>query len=277
MLYTKARPGVHAGERSIARGIPCHPPPRQYKNSNLYKHTIMKKTLIALMALAGVAMADTMNWTGSNYDLSDLTTISASTIGNTDGWIISKTGSDTSPAPVIVTITFTITQNPGSYDQHFLSFGSDGDTSSNAYGFKVKTSGQLEFGQMGTNDLIGTGDGVGTGYTCVIADSLTLDDHYELTLVSKASGDTPGRGSDNFDITLTNLDTNEVITKTAQGFGLNGSAFGNLFIGSACSSDTDVMKGNISSISICSPVPEPATATLSLLALAGLAARRRRH
>lgn len=243
----------------------------------------MKKTIIALMALACTAMAsETMNWSGSDYDLSNQTTITASTIGNTSGWIMdtyvdSNNTSHQTVAPFAMTLTFTLTQLPGSVDQHLVSFGATAGNSTNAYGFKIKTNGNLEFGSMGTDNITSTTAGTGTSGTTTFS-ALTTNTKYELTIISYGVENTagiPGRGKDNFLVTVTNMVTGTTETKKIDGFGLNHAPFGNLRIGSAIEDNANVLKGTVHSISLQS-IPEPATATLSLLALCGLAARRRR-
>ena len=245
----------------------------------------MKKTLIALLALGGVAMAnDDLCWTdNTSHNLGQMTLISSGTIGNTAGSIIAEASGRTSPAKFYMSLEFSVTQF-ADHTVHFLSFGANAGGSYNAYGFILSSEGALTFGRMGTDNLCDASQ-ITTADNKVDIGILQTDKTYTLTLTSFAdtTGTSyPGQGTKNFLITL-NADEVEPVSVTAAGFGLNGNNFANLRMGSGYSvpegQTGSALAGTISSISLlaAAPVPEPATATLSLLALAGLAARRRRH
>lgn len=179
------------------------------------------------------------------------------------------------PPPVRLDMEFTLTSF-GSVTEHLISFGADKGTGSNAYGFAVAANGGLTFGRMGTNNLTSTTAATTFDNGCSTAiTTLRTDTRYHLTLQSHASGSPVGRGADNFTIVLTNLTDTAVspVSVTAAGFGLNGNSFANLRVGSNITAGT--MAGTVSKLTLVAP--EPATATRSLLALAGLVARRRRH
>lgn len=236
----------------------------------------MKKTLIALLVMTGMATAAVPYWEDTTvYNLDGQSSISTSSIGDTTGYIITKTGGDTSPAALIATVDFSLTSF-GSANENFVSFLAAANTANSldAYGFVVNNTGTLSFGRMGTGTITSTTAGCALAQSAAIA-TLALNTNYSLTLQSHATGTPVGRGNDNFTIVLTNLDdiSSTPVRVTTQGFGLNGNAFGSVRIGSNLSTGT--LAGTVTKLSIIAP--EPATATLSLLALAALATRRKRH
>ena len=226
----------------------------------------MKKTLIALVAMGGAVSGAEVLVESQVDDLSTPITLSYTT----SDYFISKTGSDTSPAWGEMVITFTLNGLATAGTEHNLvnvlssniGTGQGQSVQYNAYGFYVNGS-TLTFGRShcnASNSLTLADNKV------VVTDSLAANTTYTLTILSQATGSTVGRGSDNFAITLTS-DAGVNITKTAAGFGLNGEKCTGFVLGDADLNGSATFSAN---------VPEPATATLSLLALAGLAARRRR-
>ena len=104
--------------RCAWKWIPLHNP-RQSRNNQFLIN--MKKTIIALLAIGSVAMADSIYWDQA-YSASSITlnrgngginlsglTEGALDIANISGYFISKVNSDTSPALGKVDITFTLT------------------------------------------------------------------------------------------------------------------------------------------------------------------------
>ena len=239
----------------------------------------MKKTLIALMALAGVAMAKPATmWAPEDYgyvayqtttdlSLTSSTTINASSFdipyGNdnaVNGLFIAKDGGDTSPgfAKVVLTLNLTNLDATG----NIFTVQTDAQQNQSGWGFYLGAEGALTFGQTnwnGGNPTIHT-----TKASC---GTLTAETEYTITIVSNGTGSVVGRGTDNFTITVA-AEGLETASYTADGFGLNGNYVNKLMVGSA--------NGVNGTLGVVAYVPEPATATLSLLALAGLAARRRR-
>ena len=100
------------------------------------------------------------------------------------------------------------------------------------------------------------------GTTTTLSGDIAWDgDSFALTLYSSAIDN--GTTAFNYDLGLTSLDLSKVMI-TLEG-------------GKKDDGDNAWKTGSVSALSISTPaVPEPTTATLSLLALAGLAARRRR-
>ena len=125
---------------------------------------------------------------------------------------------------------------------------------------------------------------------CSAIGTVTANTSYTLSIISSASttganGSTvsPSRGTDNFSVTLSSDSMTTPVTSTVAGFSLDGNSLGRVYIGGSKSPDDSGTFGNVTSFALSIPgtaptpsVPEPTTATLSLLALAGLAARRRR-
>ena len=129
----------------------------------------MKKTLIALMALAGVAMAEPASyWSADDfgyvtYQTTTSLSLSSSTeigmhqlnlpYGNSntkDGLFVARDGSDTSVgfAKLVLTLNLTNLDNVG----NIFSVHTESTQSPSAWGFALGEAGALTFGQM--NNLI---------------------------------------------------------------------------------------------------------------------------
>lgn len=147
--------------------------------------------------------------------------------------------------------------------------GLDRDYDYDGFGFHIQSNGTLTFCRLNISDseVISISDNINSIAT------LSIGSTYSISLASSGSTtDSPiiGRGTDNFTITLMQDDT-LLSETTVAGFGLNGVKLESILIGDADSSVT----GTVSDINIYT-IPEPSTATLSLLALSGLLLRRRR-
>ena len=257
----------------------------------------MKKTLVALLALGSVAMADSIYWdqaystSGINLNrgddgvnLSQLTE-GALSVNDISGYFINKVGNDTSPGLGKVDITFTLTDVTTANTLFTIAANSDKQA---GWGVTIK-DGSLYLGQMTIN--AGNTTSAMHSYTanCTAIGTVSANTSYTLSIISNAStlganGATvsAGRGIDNFSITLTS-DSMEPVSTTAAGFGLNGTTINRVYLGGSNSTNDNGTFGTVTNFALSIPgtaptpvVPEPATATLSLLALAGLAARRRR-
>jgi len=132
-------------------------------------------------------------------------------------------------------------------------------TAIGGYGFAAtNASDDVEMEAMSTWDAA-----MPTGETTTLSGQIAWDgDSYALTLFSSAIGE--GKTPFTQDLGLTSLDLTKVMVTIEGGGTVDGN--GNPQTSAAW------LTGSVSNIII----PEPATATLSLLALAGLAARRRR-
>lgn len=258
----------------------------------------MKKTIIALLAIGSVAMADSIYWDQAysassitlnrgddGINLSDLTE-GALDITDISGYFISKVGNDTSPALGKVDITFTLTDVTSTNTLFTIAANS---ASQAGWGVTIK-EGSLYLGQMTINAGNTTSAMHNYAANCSAIGTVTANTSYTLSVISSASttganGSTvsPGRGTDNFSVTLSTDSMTTPVTATVAGFGLNGSSLSRVYIGGSNSTSENGTFGNVTSFALSIPgtaptpsIPEPTTAALSLLALAGLAARRRR-
>ncbi len=226
----------------------------------------MKKTLITLLALCGVAAADT---TGAitlwNTGFSVVTT------GDNAGtWTTSKENTAT-----LTSSGWTLTKADGSALQSTAANAAELRPNTNVgsaqgwsldFSLKNTSSEAITFNSLTFDTLIFAGSGVYQGentdrdfvFTLTYGDKSVSTDNYTIKGNGTAN---PGDGVVTFNLeTDIELAVNESI---AIGFDVvKGTSNPGCFLG-------------LKSISA-AMVPEPATATLSLLALAGLAARRRR-
>ena len=254
----------------------------------------MRKTLITLMALAGVAAADT---SVSYTPISDTTLGSWSYHGTatiTDS-IIQTTYTNWQ----VDTATYTLTETQTYTTADMLSFSFDATNNgtgnsaltlaiigtSNAivlgHGTYDKPADQIQVAVTDNVSVTGgyvfaytnPGDDLtltagatlaggmpANGATSTISGSIAWDgDSFALTLGSSAV-----EGTLSYDLGITKLDVTKLMVT------IEGGA-------SPTNGNTAWQTPTMSNLTITtSPIPEPTTATLSLLALAGLAARRRR-
>ncbi len=241
----------------------------------------MKKTLIALMALAGVACANSTEYTNDDFNTWYATAISATSyvagndytltftlgawpsvtgdyasIGYNSGFLIQLTenwGLFTQAGQYLAFDDSTTNDRPGltTSDKTYTSSNTTTATGSLAQG----TEGWFYTWNNGTNQqndttfVISRSEGVDTitiskGNNSIANFTITGDSPLNAAFYSIPDFYESNRGDD-----------------AGKSFGFN------------VKSATFAANGTISTLT----VPEPATATLSLLALCGLAARRRRH
>ena len=220
----------------------------------------MKKTLIALMALAGVAAAETLtfeverNQNAVTFALAEVTIQEILTLTYTD-WTYSgggnnNVGSWQSPSN-------TAYQNSFSPDAQLRSDTSDSWTMN--FTVTNNTEKEITLTQF-TFDAYGINGG-GSDKNAVIPVTLTLGQ--VSTSINLAYGGSTTTGT--LDLAGDNAITigaNETVTLALT---MSNATSYNTYSGITAGSVTYTL-----------PVPEPTTATLSLLALAGLAVRRRR-
>ena len=255
----------------------------------------MKKTIIALFALAGVASADTISpitdtasgsWTthgtaqvkdgvisatNTNWqvDAATYTLTSSLNYATTDTLSFSFNATNNGTGNSCLTLaligsTNAIVLGHGSYDK-------PADEIQVAVTSEVSVTGGYVFANTNpTDDLTLTaadtlsGGMPASGSTSTISGSISWDgDSWALELGSSATSATLS-----YDLGITTLDVSKIMV-TIEGGGAPNHG------------DTAWQTPTMSNLSISTPsvapaVPEPTTATLSLLALAGLAARRRR-
>ena len=207
----------------------------------------MKKTLIALMALASVASAA---WVEDHAAITAVFTTAPSTAGNF--WSADYV------------LTFTLAQD------YTLQHGGSvvafyrGSSTNDTYGYNAITLGgtdealTLTVGRGNVNNTLNNATGIGANTTVSYQDKVTFDTtiakgvEYTLSVAGATGAMTP---------TLSWVDA-EGIAQSLTAASYNGNMNGH--------------NANMVSAVNTELIPEPATATLSLLALAGLAARRRR-
>ena len=248
----------------------------------------MKKTIIALMALAGVAMADSIVLDDASWVTDGKATVADGTIStgytnwqvDTASYTLGKTLSYTQKDTL--TFSFSATSNGtgnsmltlaligttkaivvghGTYDKPAdeLQAAVTDNLTANGYGFASTNPGDDI--QLTPGATLSGGMPAG-GATTTISGSIAWDGNsYSLTLSSSAVENVMS-----YDLGITTLDLSKIMV-TLEG-------------GNGADTEGGWAMASMSNLSISAPAapaaPEPTTATLSLLALAGLAARRRR-
>ncbi len=264
----------------------------------------MKKTIIALLALAGVASAayeENLIWSAdmtkgeyeytigaaapagfsilfnSEWSTGDFTTMPG--YAYTDGTKkvgFEPNGNGTNKSGIRFGDTFTISADcnlTGVYSTKKKEYDLIQLCETLSYQFNVKYSTETKQITFGVGDAAGGGNGPGL-------DGLTSVGTYELTDISNITLTMNGAvGEDG----IVSVYINDSLAAYATMVSTNRHATSYLNAGIVFLNDRSYPQnggiiGGISSVKVYNTVtiPEPATATLSLLALAGLAARRRR-
>ena len=261
----------------------------------------MKKTLIALMALAGVAYAGApvisspsvlddpsdfgyLAYQGTGISLTTTTNVTTSDLSlpygmdaNVDGLLIANTvdtknanETQNNGSPGFAKVVLTLNLNSLDSTGNVFTLTATGYNAVNDYrgwGISVGAEGVLTFARVNADTSV-KDNSTSLG-------SLVAGTTYTITIISNGTPDANGlvgRGTGNFDISVDD-GSGSVANYAAAGFGFNGDHFDKIIIGKGTASGATAVDGVVS---VAVYIPEPATATLSLLALAGLAARRRR-
>lgn len=221
----------------------------------------MKKTLITLLALAGVAAADTATTP------EELTWTALSITTPADGAVAAGNSAiDWSEATGDLTNSWALsfTLDPSRLSNQYLFGTVKGSSGADGYTLQITSDGAIRLNANKSNELLSVG-------------SYTADDSaVAITLQFVKFVDTEGEfksgvftltvGNDSASYTIDAVD-NTVFTK-----GSNN----NVWTNGGAEKLSGISLQYADSVVVTETVPEPTTATLSLLALAGLAARRRR-
>ena len=235
----------------------------------------MKKTLIALMALAGVATAE--DYHGSlNTDLTKAITASGYTVG--DDFTMSVQlqyllSSATRQTSLTLGDTFHIVaQKTGSWSNVYLGFtpSSTNGTDPGAINLTRSTSGKIDSYSFTATESVTGPDGWITRAGNTVGGSTQTWQFLGSTLTLTYTAETQTTVLD-FDFTTIVDDAQNSIYRPTDRDHLIVTVKGIEMDANDISFANDVTGRNVAFT-----VPEPTTATLSLLALAGLAARRRR-
>ena len=206
----------------------------------------MKKTIIALMALVGVAMADQLT----------LTTPANGTLTSSNAWLA---WSDDVTELTSWELSFTLYVNRDTHSDQNLAVLSDSGLQ-----FSINMDGSVEF----------YGNNTSTDSSANFVSAVKTDTPITLQYIANEEngniigGTLKATSGEN----VLSVDLTSELTLTS---GESGSI--RLWTTSGEYQFSDITLSQLSNNVISTPaVPEPTTATLSLLALAGLAARRRR-
>ena len=220
----------------------------------------MKKTFITLLALAGVAAADTattpdeLTWTSLA-----ITTPANGVLGA--GNSVIDWSEDTGSLTNSWELSFTL--DPSRVSNQYLFGTVKGSSGADGYTLQITSGGAIRLNQNKSVELLTVGSY--TAEDSAVAITLQFVKFVDAEGEFKSGTFTLTVGNDSASYTVDAID-NTVFTK-----GSNNNVWTN---GGAEKLSGISLKYADSVVSL--PVPEPTTATLSLLALAGLAARRRR-
>ena len=286
--------GVQTFLHSIARGIGCFWAMlvATNKQRTYRKQNTMKKTLIALLALAGVSAAWENSYTNTVFELDGTTTKndrlifdgangSAITVTTTNDVVIGEINANSSGS--ITSVTFNLSGT----------FTIDGGQSLFGKGDNLSTT--LNLGENGKFEVLNNSFSTGKNTSLTLSAVLKKGETDRVLVDATSSERFINAGSITLNISSADNYTNGGLVYEYEGSYFSSSDVtnnsGRLTIADGAdaltlASDTlytvvsayDLETGGkpvFNKISLL-VVPEPTTATLSLLALAGLAARRRR-
>lgn len=248
----------------------------------------MKKTIIALIALAGMSMAETVLPT---YDLKVITSAGStadSTTANADFWF-----EEDSLTLNSYMLDFTINAKPGGPNQFYfqitstdgssnhIKYGAWGPANSASYGSGIYVKGSHVHAVENDNSLqFSIGDTLRFAYDGEANKAYIYNVNTEAMTIFNigASENIDGVDVDWGDgysfvsgkLSSTSTTGASKVIAAADRY----ATYGNITDMSSLAGNEEAFKTYVKSLRV---IPEPTTATLSLLALAGLAARRRRR
>ena len=220
----------------------------------------MKKTLITLLALAGVAAADTAT-------TPDELTWNSLTITTPANGVLSSSNSaiDWSEATGNLTNSWelSLTLDPSRLSNQYLFGTVKGSSGADGYTLQITDGGAIRLNKNKSNEVLTVGsytaDDSAVAITLQFVKFVDSEDEFESGLFTLTVGDAVGT------YTVDTID-NTIFTK-----GSNN----NVWTNGGAEKLSGISLKYAGAVAL-PAVPEPTTATLSLLALAGLAARRRR-
>ncbi|MBR5293034.1 MAG: PEP-CTERM sorting domain-containing protein [Clostridia bacterium] len=239
----------------------------------------MKKTIITLMALAGVSMADTLTISNANNKAS------------TESTLFTDVAADIS---ILTTVNAGLNTTTDYVESSYFADTNVGDGGSFTYTLTFTPTEDLVLNDLSLDFFLSNKDGKAQRSDKSFSYALTLSSSGEnaevLYSTEKTTLDTGWTGkTDNAKVTYadspyktdgtinaTEAKSNTLTLEFKDGIALSAGAEYKLAVSIARANNTNNgYYAGIGNITM-AVVPEPATATLSLLALAGLCARRRR-
>ena len=257
----------------------------------------MKKTLITLLALAGVAMGESLDYNDlTEAQKADLYTVwdFDQTAGSGASKVAGSVG-DYSNTPIITYDKGNTTDGYGAFgatgrvrkdglnwSNYTISFDINTVTAGCLLSVKDSAGKYMYLSQSETSPITLTYEGVDGSIETALSIS-NIQDWSTITIVRNSAdltlyvdGESQGTLTISDSVTVSGLQLGNKLGNGSDAITACSGTIDNLTIWGKALSETEV-KGLISRTSTPYAVPEPATATLSLLALAGLAARRRRR
>lgn len=232
----------------------------------------MKKTLIALIALAGVAMGGTLQNAQFDDGYSMFLAKSGYQYGQTADWSLSFTidavntarGQFTEPILTLDSAYFLVVQVPGNVDNAYVGLA---PKSNEVAGWTPPADG-AEGGETSEGVRTWTLDAMYADVPNSWLSYSTTDAHASLPLAGTTITLSSSSVATNLQIGFSNGTTSIIEFTNTQMLDANNVTLSDYI--------TQVSNATLMVNGVTYLIPEPATATLSLMALAGLAARRRR-
>ena len=257
----------------------------------------MKKTLITLLALTGVAMGESLDYNDLTeaqkadlytvWDFDQTAGVGAAKVGGSVGGytntpiITYDEGNTTDGYGAFGATSGTVHKGSLDWSNYTISFDINTVTAGCLLSVKDSAGKYMYLSQSETSPITLTYEGVNGSIETALSIS-NIQDWSTITIVRNSAdltlyvdGESQGTLTISDSVTVSALQLGNKYGGATSEMPTSSGTIDNLTIWGKALSETEV-KGLISRTSTPYAVPEPATATLSLLALAGLAARRRR-
>ncbi|MBQ4593902.1 MAG: PEP-CTERM sorting domain-containing protein [Akkermansia sp.] len=248
----------------------------------------MKKTIITILAMAGVAVADSVTVTPLTADATEWSDISLrdratwthdATAGtmtlNNSNWGQAVSTYDLTPNLILESFSFNLSRGTASAGVSITLIGMDEAIS---FGSKDYTSGELFYGKTTTIDAASYSLNTAWDEGTTVTPTSLLADALNYNATASISGTTAVNADGELILTLSASSTATSNTGSATiNLGKDFVLDKIMICGDGANNSTGIWTVSNMSVKGTPVIPEPTTATLSLLALAGLAARRRRR